>query len=80
MRYSCLPLFFSQATHHPFYLHVGREILRDIEKHSKVKYVTFKMVSYGKSLVHCLGLEKGVGEGVARILVTIFRLLVVQDS
>jgi len=26
-----------QATHHPFYLHVGREIMRDIEKHSKVR-------------------------------------------
>ena len=63
----CFFFFFAaQATHHPFYLHVGREILKDIEKHSKVKYVTFKMVSYGKSLVHCLGLGKGVGVGVAR--------------
>ncbi|XP_073229289.1 ER degradation-enhancing alpha-mannosidase-like protein 1 [Porites lutea] len=26
-----------QATHHPFYLHVGREIMRDIEKHSKAR-------------------------------------------
>lgn len=26
-----------QATHHPFYLHVGREIIRDIEKHSKAR-------------------------------------------
>ena len=55
--------FPAQATHHPFYLHVGREILKDIEKHSKVKYVTFKMVSHGKSVVHCLGLGKGVGAG-----------------
>ncbi|XP_068714333.1 ER degradation-enhancing alpha-mannosidase-like protein 1 isoform X1 [Montipora foliosa] len=35
-----------QATHHPFYLHVGREIIRDIEKHSKVKcgYATLHSV------------------------------------
>lgn len=26
-----------QATHHPFYLHVGREIMRDIEKHNKAR-------------------------------------------
>lgn len=26
-----------QATHHPFYLHVGREIMRDIEKYSKAR-------------------------------------------
>ncbi|XP_022791460.1 ER degradation-enhancing alpha-mannosidase-like protein 1 [Stylophora pistillata] len=28
-----------QATHHPFYLHVGREIMRDIEKHNKARLV-----------------------------------------
>jgi len=38
-------IFPPQATHHPFYLHVGREIIRDIEKHSKARLV-FKSLGF----------------------------------
>ena len=50
----CIPDQFvclSQATHHPFYLHVGREIMRDIEKHSKARFVCVMLLVFVCSFV-----------------------------
>ena len=50
----CIPdqfVFLSQATHHPFYLHVGREIMRDIEKHSKARFVCVMLLVFVCSFV-----------------------------
>ena len=50
----CIPdqfFYLSQATHHPFYLHVGREIMRDIEKHSKARFVCVMLLVFVCSFV-----------------------------
>lgn len=44
-----------QATQHPFYLHVGKDIINSIQKHAKARYInTILTLEICESLCRCV--------------------------